>query len=71
MISRRYHYLSKDVEVCGCGGLLDELTADPKRGLGHPAVFAASQQQVAEGIANVGVFVLVGRVSEPFLAGAD
>jgi hypothetical protein len=63
--------LGKDVEVRAGYGLLDKMTVGTHGILSHSAVFTPAQQQIAKGIANVGVFVLVGGVSEPFLPCAD
>jgi hypothetical protein len=63
--------LGKDVEVRTGYGLLDKMTAGTHRILGHSAVLAPSQQQVTEGIADVGVFVLVGCIPEAFLPCAN
>ena len=61
-----------DIALCehikvGVGAGLAHGSATELVGAGHAVVLAASQHQVAEAVANVGVFVFVGCISESFM----
>ena len=59
--------LCKDIKVCGGRSLHDRLARGTQWGLGQSAMLTATKQQISKGITAVGVFVLVGCISESLM----
>ena len=62
--------MSKYVKFCVDYGLCGKRPSLPGVRLGHALMLSAAKQQVAKGVAYVGVFILIGAVSESLLPSA-